>query len=127
MSNTRDTDLVNIRPIIEPPLQTVVDDDLINFQQFTLRPILKLQHPVIMLIAINFLEKSNKNFNERSKTDRLNILHQTIKGNLVFKKLLTGIIIGQFTVNEMSIYLSDTEEINKRITEFLFKRISSAI
>ncbi len=126
MSNIRDTGLIKLRPSID--VITHSDDDkLLKFQQVTLRPILKLQHPVLQLFATDFLSKSNKGFYSLNLSDQVNILQQTIKGNITFKKLLTGIIIGQFTVEEMEIYLNHQEEINKRITEFLFKRISSAL
>lgn len=117
----RDEALVKLRPVLdlENPIQP-----LDQFQE-VLRSVLKLQNPVILQFSLNFLANKYKGFMLRDSTIKLELLHQSLKKDIPFKKTLIGFVLGMFTEKEIALYLQNEQEINKRLVEFLYKRISS--
>ncbi len=108
---------------IRPKLELTAIGKTEGFQNITLRPILKLQHDIIILIFRNWavkhkLKLASMNLDEYSK-----ILDNSFSRNNVVKNQLLGIVIGQFTVNEFEEYQLESSEYNKRIFTMIKKRL----
>ncbi|MBD3749375.1 MAG: hypothetical protein IE931_07760 [Sphingobacteriales bacterium] len=117
----RDEALIRLRPVLklENPIQP-----LAPFQE-VLRSVLKLQNPLFVQFSKHFLSNKYKGYMQRDDAVKLELLHQSLKKDIPFKKTLIGLVVGMFTETEMAFYLENEQEINKRLIEFLYKRLSS--
>ena len=95
------------------------------FQNKTLRPILKLQHDLIITLAQEFLKSRNITWEKVKEKDPFQWLNINIKRDIPFKNQLIGMVIGQFSKNELDEYLTFQKEMNKRIINMMTERIVS--
>jgi hypothetical protein len=95
------------------------------FQNETLRPILKLQHELIITLAQEFLKSRNITWEKLKEKDPFQWLNINIKRDIPFKNQLIGMVIGQFSKNELDKYLTFQKEMNKRIINMMTERIIS--
>lgn len=115
----RDSLLTSLRPEI------TVDEERVslpeeNFQQTTLRPILKLQNALILA----FFQAKTKEYSQPSdKKERDVFVENTLRKDLVLRNQLVGLVIGLFTEDEFAFYLNHSTSLTKRITQLLIKRI----
>jgi hypothetical protein len=117
--------LVDMRPII-PLEQNQLDTEMETFQNKTLRPILKMQHNVLLDVLLlqpnveSILKYRERRFAFR---DRLKVFLNQAQ----LKGMFIGMIIGQFTREEMKFYLQNTKEGNKRIINMTIDRLADSI
>lgn len=123
----RDEFLLHNRPAIVIENPESITEDLSKFQNFTLRSVLKLQNDVLVRICIDFLQKNYKNFSQQQSLDKVKLLQQALKSNIQLKTLLFGVIAGFLTSQELDFYLQNASEINKRLSAFIFKRVSEQL
>ena len=95
------------------------------FQNEILRPILKLQHELIITLAQEFLRSRNVTWEKVKEKDPFQWLNINIKRDIPFKNQLIGMVIGQFSKNELDKYLTFQKEMNKRIINIMTERIVS--
>lgn len=110
---------VSIRPVLN--LSSVQEEE--NFQNTTLRPILKLQNDLIMSVFLHFCKKQKIVMSKIAKEHFQQEVTALIKKNAVLRNQLLGIIIGQFTQEEFAVYVEKDSEFNKRILSMMGKRI----
>lgn len=125
--NNRSDDLLNIRPTIPRAKvneQTSPDE---RFQNLTLRPILKLQHPLLIEVFKQYITRTKSKFSELSDHQRVSFIEHTFSKDTKFKGELKGVILGQMTIEEYQIYAQNTNAFNKRITNMLAQRIKDSI
>ena len=118
---TRDEQLLSIRPEIDA--EHITDELMEVFQNKTLRQVLKLQNDTLLVICLDFLNNKYKNFEGRDNTIKKSLIQEALKTDQALKRLLYGVVIGQFTSNELEFYLANKSDINKRLVEFIFKRV----
>lgn len=112
---------ISIRP--ELNLSSTIPNE--DFQNRTLRPVLKLQHDLILLLFINFCDKQKIDIYKDEKKFN-SIVNTHIKKNMVLKNQYLGLIIGQFTTGEFAIYLQNDSEFNKRIITMIGQRLKDS-
>ena len=95
------------------------------FQNEILRPILKLQHELIIILAQEFLKSRNITWEKVKEKDPFQWLNTNIKRDIPIKNQLIGMVIGQFSKNELDEYLTFQKEMNKRIINMMTERIVS--
>jgi hypothetical protein len=95
------------------------------FQNEILRPILKLQHDLVITLAQEFLKSRNITWEKVKEKDPFQWLNINIKRDIPFKNQLIGMVIGQFSKNELDEYLTFQKEMNKRIINMMTERIVS--
>jgi len=118
------TKFIRMEPKSRPLLVLKKADSLEeNFQNETLRPILKLQNDLIITLAQEFLKHRNVSWEKIKEKDPLQWLNLNIKRDIPFKNLMIGMVIGQFSKNELKEYLSFQKEMNKRIINMMTERI----
>jgi hypothetical protein len=98
-----------------------------GFQNRTLRPIIKLQHDLLVLYVKEYLINNKKRFEDFSTLKKIEILTLIFKKDNSLKTELKGIIIGHFTTDEFLIYCTNKTEFNKRILNMIRQRITSVI
>jgi hypothetical protein len=118
---TRDEQLLYIRPEIDA--EHITDELMEVFQNKTLRQVLKLQNDTLLVICLDFLNNKYKNFEGRDNTIKKSLIQEALKTDQALKRLLYGVVIGQFTSNELEFYLANKSDVNKRLVEFIYKRV----
>ncbi len=120
---TRDEAIKSIRPDIQ---LSNPEQPLEQFQE-VLRQVLKLQNDILLNLTLYFLENKYKDYQNRDFTIKDNLLYQSLKKDIPFKKMLIGTVVGLFTKDELAVYHQQEQEINKRLVEFIYKRLVSQI
>tara|TARA_B100001057_G_C22272333_1_gene727465 strand:- start:62 stop:466 length:405 start_codon:yes stop_codon:yes gene_type:complete len=125
--NDRHIDLLKIRPKINKvkDFPNMSDDE--RFQNETIRPILKLQNPLFVLVFKNYIEKRKRVFYDLSLDKKMIYIESSIVKDQNFQNSLKGIIIGHFTVAEYRQYLLYFSSLNKRMMNMLIKRLQNQI
>ena len=96
------------------------------FQDTTLRPILKFQHQTIMALYHEYMDSNKINYDHLTKIQKETQIEQSLKKNQNLQALLKGIVIALFDELELNYWITNKEEVNKRIQQLLIKRIQSS-
>ena len=125
--NDRHIDLLKIRPKIKKvkDFPNMSDDE--RFQNETIRPILKLQNHLFILVFKNYIEKRKRIFYDLSLDKKMIYIESSIVKDQNFQNSLKGIIIGHFTLAEYRQYLLYFSSLNKRMMNMLVKRLQNQI
>ena len=124
MSN-RSQGLLQIRPqIISAKVNPNMSFDE-QFQNRTLRPIIKLQNELLLAVFQNYINKHKNRFYELSLENRLVYIENAIQKDIKFRNSLKGIIIGQLTVEEYAIYIKNSSALNKRMMHMVIDRLKN--
>ncbi|MES2780847.1 MAG: glyoxalase [Bacteroidota bacterium] len=111
--------LISLRPNISVDAERLSLPEE-QFQQTTLRPILKLQNSLILAYFNNKTVLSNPPVETKA---RLLFIENTIRKDAVLRNQLIGLVAGLFTEGEFAFYLQHASSLNKRIAQLLIKRI----
>jgi hypothetical protein len=121
----RTTVILKLRPEINR-INTELDSTVVEkFQNNTLRPILKIQHDLLILVFHSCLIKNKILFEKLSESEKESTLNQLFQKDLAFRNQSLGIIIGLFTLDEYHSYEENSGDYTKRITTMLKQRILS--
>ena len=120
-------DKQSIRPIIKNISVTVNQSQEERFQNKVLRPILKLQHELLLLFFESHTFKKKMVFADLSGLKKIALIDDIFKKDSQFKIELRGLVIGHFTTEEYLLYQKMTAEVNKRIMSMAKERLLSTI
>jgi hypothetical protein len=120
----RQQELLAIRPALYLP--ETETGTLEHFQNTSLRPILKYQHHLLVLLFKNHIKKRKNVFFKLTEIEKLSYIEQVIKMDLSFKNRLMGIIIGHFIHEELMFFTAHETELSRRLTDLLVQRLQSA-
>ncbi|EPR70258.1 hypothetical protein ADIWIN_3614 [Winogradskyella psychrotolerans RS-3] len=124
---TRFNNLLSIRPeILSAKIHQGTSADE-AFQNKTLRPIIKLQHDLLIAVFKNYIVKHKNVFSELSLEKRINYISNAIQKDIKFRNALKGMIIGQFTVEEYELYIQNSSALNKRMMNIVKERLIQSI
>jgi hypothetical protein len=98
-----------------------------QFQNEVLRPILKMQHRILILIFKEYIKNRKILFAEISNAKRKFFIENSLSKDIAFKSELKGMIIGQFTEDEFEFYTTISSDVNKRIINLLKERFLTSI
>ena len=97
------------------------------FQNMVLRPVIKMQHDVLILrVQSHFLSKKVV-FHIMDKKKRVNAIVSAFQYDNAFKKEIHGMILGQLTIEEFKTYLKSERSMNKRIIQMVRNRMLDSI
>jgi len=125
--NDRHNDLLRIRPEIKKHQTFDNMSDEERFQNATMRPILKLQNPLLMAAFINYANKHKGVFYELSIEKRMQYIETAVCKDQKFRNSLKGMLIGQFTLEEYEIYIANSSKLNKRMMNLVIARLQYQI
>ena len=97
------------------------------FQNQVLRPILKLQNDLFVACFKNNLAKNRVDFVSYSVEKKMAIIENSIQKDIKFRNALKGIIIGLFTLDEYTLYIQNSSNLNKRMMGMLVERLKSQV
>ena len=123
----RDKSLKDIRPAIPTIIEKNVTTVIEQFQNRTLRPILKFQNEILLKIFHQYIQKRKNKFSQLSVLKKLEYIQTNIRNDLKFRNLLTGMVVGHFTLEEFEIYHSNESELRRRITSLLIQRLQDQV
>jgi hypothetical protein len=98
-----------------------------EFQNKTLRPILKLQNELILQLFINYLSQNKIHFHDLSLDMKMNTIEKAIAKDSQLQNTYKGLIIALFTIEEYHLYSTISSGLNKRIRSMLIERIQSQL
>lgn len=114
----------NDRLALRPAVATQPTDQPAEaFQNDTLRPILKMQHELLLELFRHYLVKRKVDWNNLARNRRFAKAKELISRDNRLRGLLFGTAIGQFTSPEMDYYLANESECNRRLTSLLTDRL----
>ncbi|WP_458626635.1 glyoxalase [Winogradskyella sp. PC D3.3] len=125
--STRSEDLLSIRPEIASAKVYEGMRAEESFQNITLRPIIKLQHNLIIAVFSHYIFKRKNVFFELSLPKQLDYIDHAIQKDLKLRNSLKGMIIGQFTVEEYELYIQNSSALNKRMMTIVKERLINSI
>ena len=125
--NDRSTNLKSIRPTIATAQvnESMSADEC--FQNATLRPIIKMQNHLIIMVFRNYISKRKNGFYDLSLPKQLVYIENAIQKDMKFRNSVKGMIIGQFTVEEYELYILNSSALNKRMMNIVKERLVSNI
>ena len=109
-------------PSIQSKEQVSVEE---KFQNETLRPIIKLQHELILSCFKHYLAANKIQLEVQSEDKKRDFIQKCLMKNAQLKSDLRSLIIGLFTIEEYTEYLKNSSQINKRINSIIQSRITS--
>jgi hypothetical protein len=98
-----------------------------KFQNQTLRPILKIQNDLLLLVFKNYITKQKVDFATLSPEKKMQFIENAIQRDIKFRNLLKGMVIGFFTLSEYETYIQNSSNLNKRMMNLLIERYKSQI
>ena len=114
--------LLALRPeITTEPADSVPE----QFQNQTLRPILKLQNELLIRIFRQYISKHKDVFRRQSIAEQQAYIVKSLRQDPHLRHFLRGIISGHFTENEWQQFEEHEEEINKRMMKLIEQRLIS--
>lgn len=116
----------DLRETLNLPLFDTTSETEI-FQNQTLRPVLKLQNEIYLMLFKDYALRKTSDFEMLKKEKKINFIDQSLQKDNALRNTFIGMTIGMLTPEEMEIYLSDTKAFNKRIISMLTERIKSQL
>ena len=126
-SSRPDAPLLALRPAIagQPPAlptPTTVAD----FQQQVLRPLLKLQHPVLLAVVADFALDYRLPLTGPD-AELSAALSELLARNTRLRATLTGLAVGLLTQPELAFYRQHRNELNRRLLDLTQQRVLSSL
>lgn len=112
-----------------PEIKNILKENMTKvevFQNSTLRPIIKMQHNLLIAVFNNYLINSKVDVSSLSK-EKLSKKIKTIflKDN-PYKNFNVGLIVGHFTTEEFDFYAQNSSEVKRRILKIIAQRIEDS-
>jgi hypothetical protein len=118
---TFDSQRIALRPILDLPAATKVEE---QFQNNTLRPIMKQQNDLLQAALEIFLVKRKVKLEQVPASQRFDKIKELVTRDNQLRGLLIGMAAGQFTSEEMAYYVANDRDVNRRMTNLLVERLS---
>jgi len=123
----RSPNLLQIRPqILSAKVNSAMSFDE-QFQNRTLRPIIKLQNQLLVAAFQNYISKHKNKYYELSLENQLGYIENAIQKDIKFRNSLKGMIIGQYTVEEYEVYIKNSSALNKRMMNMVIDRLKDQV
>ncbi|MGY8953736.1 MAG: glyoxalase [Flavobacteriales bacterium] len=121
--------MLDIKKQIRPMIFSIKDTGTTSieekFQNTVLRPIIKLQHELILCYFEQFLKRKKSKLKELSDLQKTEVIQNMFSRDIQLKTDLRGLIIGLFTLEEYQQYLNLSSQLNKRINAIIQQRVKS--
>lgn len=98
-----------------------------KFQNEVLRPIIKMQHHLLISFFENYIKKRKIDFTSLSEEKKKNKIKSIFDKDINFKNLILGLIVGHFSVNEYLYYTQNSSEFNKRVLQIIIQRLQNSL
>lgn len=113
-----------------PILSNIVNaktTEIESFQNAVIRPIIKMQHQLIITFFESYLKKRKIVFTSLSEVKRNNTIKSALEKDIAFKNKIIGSILGHFSIDEFQNYNKKASEYNRRIKQIIIKRLQDSL
>ncbi len=124
---SRENNLLSLRPVILSAIDITNKCSDEQFQIKTLRPIIKLQNDLLILVFKNYVVKHKNHFYTLSLEKKLTYIENAIQKDIKFRNSLKGMVIGMFTLDEYELYITNSSSLNKRMMHLVTERLKNNI
>jgi hypothetical protein len=114
------------RPILSD-LVNAGTSDIEKFQNEVIRPIIKMQHQLLITSFKNYLLKRKIDLAVLADKKKRNRVSSVFKTDNNYKNMTLGFIIGHFSEDEFLFYSDKSSEVNRRILQIVSQRIKDSI
>ena len=120
----RDDALLALRPTVDADPDAAASD-VEAFLHRTLRPVLKLQNPVLLQLVARDLAKRVPGFAGFAPDDARERLRALLRTDSRLKRVLLGVVLGALTERELAFALDHEAEVRRRVVALLAERVTS--
>tara|TARA_R110001592_G_scaffold97430_1_gene279139 strand:+ start:59 stop:430 length:372 start_codon:yes stop_codon:yes gene_type:complete len=113
-----------------PILSDLVNEgtsELEKFQNEIIRPVIKMQHDLLIASFKHYLQKRKIDFSVLSDQKKRSRISNIFKTDNNYKNMTLGFIIGHFSADEFTFYTANLSEVNKRVLQIITQRIKDSI
>lgn len=122
----RMSDKTDLRPQLDlPALEATTPEE--QFQNQTLRPVLKLQNDLYLSFSQEYVLKQRKDYKTLTPADQRNYLAGSLQKDAVLKNTLIGMTLGMLTAEELTTYFLNPGNYNRRMSAMITERVLSQI
>lgn len=122
-----DAGLLALRPaIVGQPAAIPTPAAVADFQHQVLRPLLKLQHPLLLATAADFAHDYRLPL-ARPDAELSAALTELLARNARLRATITGLVVGHFTQEELAFYRPHRNELNRRLLDLAQQRVLSSL
>ena len=97
------------------------------FQNMVLRPVIKMQHDILILRVQSYFLSKKMVFHMMDKKKRVHAIESAFQNDNPFKKEIQGMILGQLNTKEYQTYLKNERAMNKRLNQMVRNRMLDSI
>ena len=111
---------------VRPQLSDLVNTGTLEIEKFqneAIRPIIKMQHNLLIILFKNYIKKRKIDFHNLKIEKQKVKINSILTKDIIFKNLILGSIIGHFSDEELTLYLKDSSELKKRILQIIKQRL----
>ncbi|TXD53031.1 MULTISPECIES: glyoxalase [unclassified Polaribacter] len=98
-----------------------------GFQNKTIRPIIKMQHALLIAFITNYFEKRKIVYPSLSEEKKKLKIKSILEKDIQFRNMVLGSIIGHFSMDEYVYYIISASEMNKRIIQITIQRFQDSL
>jgi hypothetical protein len=109
-----------------PELSNILHLGTLKFERFqneSIRPIIKMQHDILIIMFQNYLIKKKLDFTALEEVKQKEHINSIVTKDIVFKNLIIGVVIGQFSKIELNFFFKNSVELKKRIIQIIKYRL----
>lgn len=118
-----DTALQALRPTVATETAGATANTPGDFLHATLRPILKLQNPLLLAVVADFVRDHHVPLASAAPADQLRLLGELLTRNTKLRYTVVGLITALFTTDELTFYRQNRSELNRRLLALATRRV----
>ncbi|WP_151086919.1 hypothetical protein [Hymenobacter baengnokdamensis] len=123
-----DAALLALRPAIAgQPAAIPTPATVADFQQQVLRPLLKLQQPVLLAAVADVALDYRLPLATADATEANRLLGELLARHTRLRASIIGLITGQLTLAELAFYRRHRRELNRRLLDLAQQRVLSSV
>ena len=92
------------------------------FQNKTIRPIIKMQHDLLLAFLKSYLDKRKIDFSILSEEKKNLKIRSILEKDIQFRNMILGSILGHFSLEEYNYFMMSSAEFRRRIIQITIKR-----
>ena len=120
------TTLLALRPVIAgQPAAIPTPTTVADFQHLVLRPLLKLQHALLLAVVADFAADYHLPLATADATQTGRLLAELLTRNTRLRATVVGLVMGHFTTEELAFYRQHRAELNRRLLDLAHQRVMS--
>ncbi len=123
-----DAALLALRPAIAgQPAAIPTPATVADFQHQVLRPLLKLQHEVLLATVADFAHDYHLPLATADPTAATRLLTELLTRNTRLRATIVGLVVGLLTQPELAFYRPHRPELNRRLLDLAQQRVLTSI